>query len=147
MDSWLILRGLKTLALRMKQHSFNAVKIAEWLTTQESVKEVYFIGLKNHPSSDIIERQCKGYGGMISFRVQNAEAAKQILNNIKIIRFAESLGGVESLMTYPMRQTHAEVPEERRKALGVDETLLRLSVGIEDVTDLINDLKQAFDNI
>lgn len=144
MDSWLVLRGIKTLALRMEQHQKNSLEIAQWLQKQELVKEVYYIGLPERPDRELIERQCKGYGGMISFRVTSKAAAVKLLESVRLIRFAESLGGVESLMTYPMRQTHAEVPEETRKALGIDETLLRISVGIENAQDLIRDLEQAF---
>ena len=144
MDSWLVLRGIKTLALRMEQHQKNALAIAEWLKEQPLVREVYYIGLSGRPDRELIDRQCRGYGGMISFRVASEAVAVTLLESVRLIRFAESLGGVESLMTYPMRQTHAEVPEETRKALGIDETLLRMSVGIESAQDLILDLEQAF---
>lgn len=144
MDSWLILRGIKTLALRMEQHQRNALEIARWLQKQPAVWEVYYIGLEERPDRELILRQCSGFGGMISFRVDSKERVEKILKKVKLIRFAESLGGVESLMTYPMKQTHADVPEEERNALRINETLLRLSVGIENVNDLINDLKQAF---
>lgn len=144
MDSWLVLRGIKTLALRMEQHQKNALEIAKWLQKQDRVKEVYYIGLPERPDKEIIHRQCRGYGGMISFRVDSRETAEKLLGGVKLIRFAESLGGVESLMTYPMRQTHTDVPEEIRNALGVNETLLRISVGIENVQDLTDDLRQAF---
>lgn len=107
------------------------------------MREVYYIGLPDRPDKDLIDRQCSGYGGMISFRVDSEETVKTVLKNVKLIRFAESLGGVESLLTFPMRQTHAEVPEELRNKLGVDGTLLRLSVGIENCRDLIADLEQA----
>jgi cystathionine gamma-synthase len=144
MDSWLVLRGIKTLALRMEQHQKNAMALAEWLKKQEKVKKVYYIGLKEREDRELIDRQCSGYGGMISFRVDSLETVKKVLKNVKLIRFAESLGGVESLLTFPMQQTHAEVPEELRNKLGVDETLMRLSVGIENADDLIADLAQAF---
>lgn len=143
MDSWLVLRGIKTLAIRMEQHQKNALEIAEWLKQQPKVREVYYIGLPNRPDKDLIDRQCSGYGGMISFRVDSEETVKSVLKNVKLIRFAESLGGVESLLTFPAEQTHREVPEELRRKLGVDETLLRLSVGIENSGDLIADLEQA----
>lgn len=143
MDSWLVLRGIKTLAIRMEQHQKNALELAQWLRRQSKVREVYYIGLPDRPDKDLIDRQCSGYGGMISFRVDSEETVKALLKNVKLIRFAESLGGVESLLTFPMRQTHAEVPEELRNKLGVDETLLRLSVGIESCKDLIADLEQA----
>ena len=129
-DSWLVLRGIKTLHIRMEQHQKNALKIAEWLKIQAVVKSVYYPGL----------------GGMVSFHVDSPERAKKILKNIKVIQFAESLGGVETLMTYPMYQTHADVPMEERLARGIDECLLRLSVGIEDVNDLIEDLNQAINS-
>lgn len=142
-DSWLALRGIKTLAIRMEQHQKNALEIAGWLRKQPKVREVYYIGLPDRPDKALIDRQCSGYGGMISFRVDSEETVKTVLKNVKLIRFAESLGGVESLLTFPMKQTHAEVPEELRNKLGVDETLLRLSVGIENCRDLIADLEQA----
>ena len=144
MDSWLVLRGIKTLAIRMEQHQKNALILANWLREQPRVKAVYYIGLPDRPDKELIDRQCSGYGGMISFRVDSQETVERLLREVKLIRFAESLGGVETLLTFPMRQTHAEVPEELRKKLGVDETLLRLSVGIENAEDLIADLKQAF---
>lgn len=144
-DSWLILRGIKTLGIRMNAHEQNAVIIAEWLKKQRKVTKVYFIGDKEHSSKEIIDRQTSGYGGMISFRVNSKETATKILEKVKLIKYAESLGGVESLITYPMLQTHADVAEDVRKSLGVDETLLRLSVGIEAAIDLINDLSNALD--
>lgn len=143
MDSWLVLRGIKTLAIRMEQHQRNSIRIAQWLKKHPKVEEVYYIGLSDRKDKDLIDRQCSGYGGMISFRVTDKEIVEHVLSNVKLIRFAESLGGVESLITYPMAQTHAEVPEDLRIKLGVDETLIRLSVGIENVEDLINDLNQA----
>lgn len=145
LDSWLILRGIKTLALRMEKHEKNALAIARWLKSQPEVKAVYYIGLPEHEGHAIINKQCRGYGGMLSFRVTDEEVAKRILKKVKLIRFAESLGGVESLITFPKYQTHADVPEEVRRALGVDETLLRLSVGIESAEDLIADLSQALE--
>lgn len=143
MDSWLMLRGIKTLAIRMEQHQRNALKLAEWLKGQPRVSEVYYIGLPDRPDKALIDSQCSGYGGMISFRVDSPETVERVLKKVKLIRFAESLGGVESLITYPCKQTHAEVPEELRRRLGVDDTLLRLSVGIENAADLIADLEQA----
>lgn len=144
MDSWLVIRGIKTLALRMEQHQKNAIRIAEWLRGQKIVKKVHYIGLAEHPQVSVTKKQCKGYGGMVSFQMKDAGTAEAILNSVRLIRFAESLGGVESLITYPMKQTHAEVPKEQREALGIDETLLRLSVGVENTEDLIQDLEQAF---
>lgn len=143
MDSWLVLRGIKTLAIRMEQHQKNALEIASWLTNHPKVEMVYYIGQPDRKDKELVNRQCRGYGGMISFRVKEHALVEQILSKVKLIRFAESLGGVESLITFPKVQTHAEVPEELREKLGVDDTLLRLSVGIENVQDLIADLSQA----
>ena len=142
-DSWLLLRGIKTLAVRMEQHQKNALAIAHWLEQRPEVEKVYYIGLDSRPDKALIDRQCSGYGGMISFRLNSAEKAVKILESVKLIRFAESLGGVESLITYPMLQTHGDVPVEIRERLGITETFLRLSVGIENVDDLIADLEQA----
>ncbi|BCJ95793.1 cystathionine gamma-synthase [Anaerocolumna cellulosilytica] len=142
-DSWLLIRGIKTLSLRMERQQENALKIAEWLTTQEKVRKVFYIGLKNHPGYEISTRQATGFGSMISFEVDTESTAKQILEGIQVILYAESLGGVETLITYPMLQTHADVPEEERLSRGINNCLLRMSVGIENVDDLIADLKQA----
>jgi len=145
-DAFLIIRGIKTLAIRMERSQETAQKIVSWLLEQGSVKKVYYPGLKEHPDYEISKRQTSGFGGMISFSVQNEQTAIKILENIKVIKYAESLGGVESLMTYPMLQTHADLPESDRRARGIDECLLRLSVGLEAAEDLIADLKQAFGN-
>jgi len=145
-DSWLVLRGIKTLHIRMEQHQKNALKIAVWLKTQAVIKSVYYPGLEENESIEISKKQSTGFGGMVSFHVDSPERAKRILKNIKVIQFAESLGGVETLMTYPIYQTHADVPMEERLARGIDECLLRLSVGIEDVNDLIEDLDQAINS-
>lgn len=144
-DSWLVIRGLKTLALRLAAQENNALKIANYLKTVDSVKKVYYIGLPEHPSYDITLQQSSGFGAMISFAVNKPAVAIRLLEKIKVVQYAESLGGVESLLTYPMLQTHADVPPEIRQAKGIDEHLLRLSVGIEDVEDLIADLEQAFE--
>ncbi len=144
-DSWLVIRGLKTLALRLAAQENNAMKIANYLKTVDSVKKVYYIGLPEHPSYDITLQQSSGFGAMISFAVNKPAVAIRLLEKIKVVQYAESLGGVESLLTYPMLQTHADVPPEIRQAKGIDEHLLRLSVGIEDVEDLIADLEQAFE--
>lgn len=143
-DSWLILRGIKTLPLRMEYQQKNALTIAEWLEKQEKVKAVYYIGLPSHSGYEINKKQATGSGSMLSFHVDTEETAIHLLNSVKLIRYAESLGGVESLITYPMLQTHADVPEEEREAKGINQTLLRLSVGIEHIDDLLNDLSQAF---
>lgn len=143
LDAWLILRGLKTLAVRMRQHNENAIKVANWLREQPKVKEVYFVGFKDHPQYNITKKQTTGFGGMISFAVDSDETAKQILEKVDLIMFAESLGGTETLITYPLTQTHNSVPEEIREKLGITGRLLRLSVGIEDANDIIKDLENA----
>lgn len=142
-DSWLVIRGIKTLALRMKKHDENAHIIAEWLTWHPAVDAVYYAGLKSHPRFETNRLQASGSGGMISFSVRDARLVEQILGKVKLILFAESLGGVETLITYPMVQTHASIPPELRERIGVNERLLRLSVGIEHVQDLLADLEQA----
>lgn len=145
MDSWILLRGIKTLALRMKKHEENAIKVANFLRNHEHIEEVYFVGFEDHSDYETTKKQSTGFGGMISFRVDNMENVNKILNKIKLITFAESLGGVESLITHPISRTHTEVSEEVRNELGITDTLLRLSVGIEDADDIINDLKQALE--
>jgi cystathionine gamma-synthase len=144
-DSWLLLRGLKTLGLRMEKHQENALKIAHWLTEQPDVEQVYYPGLETHPGYAIMKKQSSGFGGMISFTVRDENLVPYLLEHLNIITFAESLGGVESLITFPARQTHADIPEEIRNAIGVTNSLLRLSVGIEHADDLIQDLKEVFD--
>jgi cystathionine gamma-synthase len=143
-DAWLLLRGLKTLPVRMDRHEENARKLAQWLLQHPLVTRVYYPGLDHHPGRRVHESQSSGYGGMISFEVQHPDLVGPILNNLRLITFAESLGGVESLITYPVRQTHADIPEDVRILRGVTDRLLRLSVGIENVSDLINDLDAAF---
>lgn len=142
-DSWLVLRGMKTLALRMERHEQNAMRLATWLANHPLVTDVYYPGLSGHPGHDLQKKQADGHGGMVSFRVVRPELVPVILKEVKLILFAESLGGVETLITYPTTQTHADMPLELRKQLGIDDTLLRLSVGIEHVDDLIADLDQA----
>ncbi len=142
-DSWLLLRSLKTLPVRMERHCDNADTIARWLTTHPAVTRVYYPGLADHPKHEIMRQQAAGFGGMLSFRVDSPERARRLLERLRLISFAESLGGVESLMTLPAVQTHGDIPEEERLRLGIDETLLRLSVGLESVEDLIRDLEQA----
>lgn len=143
-DSYLLLRGLKTLAVRMERQQKNALQIAEWLKAQPQVTDVLYIGLKEHPGYEINLSQSRGFGSMISFHVDSKETAIRILDSVELITYAESLGGTESLITYPRLQTHADVPEEIRERLGINDRLLRFSVGLEDVEDLIADLKQAF---
>ena len=144
-DSWLLLRGIKTLAIRSRQHEKNALAVAEWLTTHPSVTKVYYPGLANHPGKEIQDAQASGYGGMLSFTVDHPRLPAQVLRKVKILQFAESLGGVESLITFPAVQTHADIPADIRERLGISDCLLRLSVGIEDVEDIIADLAQALE--
>ncbi|MGM9922928.1 MAG: trans-sulfuration enzyme family protein [Bacillus sp. (in: firmicutes)] len=143
-DSWLLLRGLKTLAVRLERQQQNAQRIAEWLAEHELVKSVYYPGLAGHPGREIMEKQSAGFGAMIAFEVKDESIVADLLKHVKVISFAESLGGVESLITYPSTQTHADIPKEYREEKGVSDLLLRFSVGIESVTDLIEDLQQAF---
>jgi cystathionine beta-lyase/cystathionine gamma-synthase len=140
-DSWLTLRGLKTLTLRIERQQKNALAIAMWLKSHPRVQRVYYPGLPNHPGRDILLREKSGWGGMISFEVDNPARVPEILAHVKIFLFAESLGGVESLITYPSVQTHADIDEATRCRLGINDRLLRLSVGIEDVRDLLDDLE------
>lgn len=143
-DRWLILRGIKTLGIRMEKSAANALAIAKWLKEQSSVTEVIYPGFKEHPGYEIMKRQAKGFGAMITFKVKSKEFALSILEKVKMIKFAESLGGVETLITYPTTQTHADVPEEIRERNGITACTLRVSVGIEDVEDLLNELKTVF---
>ncbi len=142
-DAFLVTRGIKTLAIRMEKAQQNALIVAGWLKKQPKVKEVYYIGLPDNPAFELSKRQARGFGAMISFKVDNVETAHNILNRTELILYAESLGGVETLITYPATQTHADVPEAERRLRGIDEKLLRLSVGIEAVEDIINDLERA----
>lgn len=142
-DCWLVLRGIKTLAVRMEAAQKNAVKIVEWLQNQKTVTKVIYPGLKGHPGYEIMKKQSRGFGAMVTFNVTDEELAKKILGSVHLIQYAESLGGVETLITYPTTQTHADVPEELRLKNGITPSTLRLSVGIENVDDLIADLEQA----
>lgn len=142
-DSFLIERGIKTLAIRMDRINDNAIKLANYLSSLDKIKKVYYVGLKTHNGYDINLKQSKGFGGMISIEVESKELAEKILSSVKIFQYAESLGGVDSLITYPMKQTHADVPEDERNKRGINDRFLRISVGIENVNDLINDLKEA----
>jgi cystathionine gamma-synthase/cystathionine beta-lyase len=142
-DCWLLVRSLKTLSLRMERHCANALQVARWLKEHPKVTAVYYPGLEEHPGHALSRRQAKGFGGMLSFRVESPEAARQVLKKLRLISFAESLGGVESLMTLPAVQTHGDIPKAERERLGICEALLRLSVGIEEAGDIIADLEQA----
>lgn len=143
MDSWLVLRGIKTLAVRMDRHNENAIKVANWLRTQEKVKKVYFVGFSDHRDYAITKKQTTGFGGMISFTVDSYETVKKILKDVDLVMFAESLGGTETLITYPTTQTHEDTPKDIKDALGITDAFLRLSVGIENVDDIIADLDRA----
>ena len=143
MDSWLIIRGIKTLSLRMKKHNENAKIVAEWLRKQPKVKKVYYVGFEDHPGYELNLSQASGFGGMISFELDSEESAHKILSKVNMILFAESLGGTETLVTYPITQTHEDVPDDVRRALGINEAFIRISIGIEDPNDIIADLEQA----
>lgn len=144
-DSFLALRSLKTLPLRMKAHQENAIKIAQFLESHPLVEKVIYPGLKSHPQYELAVKQMSGFGGMITFFIKGGiTASRKFLESVKIFALAESLGGVESLVEHPAIMTHASVPAEQRKKLGIDDSLIRLSVGVEDIDDLVEDLKQAF---
>ena len=143
-DSWLVLRGIKTLPLRMERQQENALILAEWLRKNEKVKKVYYPGFKDSPGHEVIKKQARGFGSMITFEVDSKETAYRILENVRLIHFAESLGGVETLITYPVTQTHADVPEEIRLKNGITDSILRLSVGVENGKDLIAEFERVF---
>ncbi|MDQ6599746.1 bifunctional cystathionine gamma-lyase/homocysteine desulfhydrase [Bacillus salipaludis] len=142
-DSWLLIRGIKTLGIRMEETEANTKEIVEFLQSHPNVKKVYYPGLETHPNHAIAKKQARGFGGMVSFDVGSAENADKLLSRVKYFTLAESLGAVESLISVPARMTHASIPAERRAELGIVDGLVRISVGLEDVEDLIDDLKQA----
>ncbi len=143
-DAWLTLRGLKTLSLRMKQHEQNAMIISKALSEHELVEEVFYPGLVSHPQHNLAISQMKGFGGMISFKIKgNFEEVNEFVKNLNIFSLAESLGGVESLVSYPAKMTHASIPQEERLKRGITDNLIRLSIGIEDKEDLLSDINQA----
>ena len=144
-DAWLTTRGIKTLGVRMDRQQENAGQIAEWLAAHPRITRVYYPGLPGHPDHALMKRDAGGFGAMIAFEVDRHELVEQILLKTRLISFAESLGGVESLITFPEVQTHADIPPEIRARLGINNVLLRLSVGIEDCRDLIEDLRQALE--
>ena len=144
-DSWLIIRGMKTLGIRLDRHQENALKIATWLEQQPRISKVHYPGLPQHPDHALMKRQARGFGAMIAFEVDKHARVEHVVLNTRLISFAESLGGVESLITFPEVQTHADIPVELRARLGINNVLLRLSVGIEDADDLIEDLRQALE--
>jgi cystathionine gamma-lyase len=143
MDCWLALRGIKTLPLRMRQHCANGQAVAEWLEKRPEVKKIYFPGLPSHPQHALAKRQMSGFGGMISIDLGDTEKAKRVVAAVKLFVLAESLGGVESLIGHPASMTHASIPYDRRQAMGLTDSLVRLSCGVEDAADLIADLEQA----
>ena len=147
MDSFLTLRGIKTLHVRMKRHSDNAKAVAEFLQQNDQVDKVYWPGLKDHPNHDVAKRQMTDFGGMVSFSMKSGKLsdAVRVVEHVKVFTLAESLGGVESLAGHPASMTHASIPKEEREKTGVTDSLIRLSVGIEDAEDLVADLQQAFD--
>jgi cystathionine gamma-lyase len=143
-DSFLVLRGVKTLHVRMQRHAENAIKVAQWLVTHKQATKVNYPGLETHPQHALARKQMKGFGGMMTFEIQGGlEAARKFLQSVQVFACAESLGGVESLIEHPAIMTHASVPKETRAALGISDGFIRLSVGIEDAQDLIDDLEQA----
>lgn len=147
-DSFLALRSLKTLPLRMKAHAENAMAVAKFLETHPLVEKVVYPGLKSHPQHELAKKQMSGFSGMITFFIKGGlNASRKFLESVQVFALAESLGGVESLIEHPAIMTHASVPAEQRAKLGIDDSLIRLSVGVEDVDDLIGDLKQAFDQV
>ncbi|HEX8737175.1 MAG TPA: cystathionine gamma-synthase [Pyrinomonadaceae bacterium] len=142
-DSFLVLRGTKTLAVRMEKHNENGRAVANFLAEHPRVRKVYYPGLTSHPQHELAKRQQKGFGGMVSFETGSLDNAKKVLESVKLCTLAESLGGVESLISHPATMTHASVPQEKRDQLGITEGLVRISVGIEDIEDIIEDLDQA----
>jgi cystathionine gamma-lyase len=147
MDSWLALRGTKTLALRMRQHDSNGRRISEWLANRMGAERVFYPGLPSHAQHELAKRQMSGFGGMISVETGSKANAAKVLGRVKVFSLAESLGGVESLISHPASMTHASVELERRAALGVTEGLIRLSCGVEDIDDLLADVERAFQGI
>ena len=144
-DCFLLERGIKTLAVRLEKQAASAESIAHWLRRRPEVRKVYYIGFPDHPGFEVTKRQCSGFGGMLSLEVDTPETARKILREVKLFQYAESLGGVDSLITYPMLQTHADVPEEERLKRGINDRFLRISVGIENAADLIEDLRSAIE--
>ena len=143
MDAWLVLRGTKTLPIRMERHNANAMALAEFLASHPKVKTLHYPGLPTHPQHALARKQMRGFGGLISFALGSLERARTLLNNVRLMALAESLGGVETLISHPATMTHASVPPERRQEIGITDDLVRVSVGIEDVEDLTEDLTHA----
>jgi cystathionine beta-lyase/cystathionine gamma-synthase len=147
MDAWLVLRGTKTLAIRMERHNANGMALAEYLSAHPKVDTVHYPGLPSHPQRALAERQMRGFGGLVSFTLGSFERARTVLNSVRLMALAESLGGVETLISHPATMTHAAVPAARRQAIGITDDLIRISVGIEDISDLTEDLSQALERI
>ena len=147
MDAWLVLRGTKTLPLRMDRHNASAHALAEFLATHPKVSRVYYPGLPDHPQHALARRQMRGFGGLIAFELGSLERARTLLNHVRLMALAESLGGVETLISHPATMTHASVPPDRRQQIGIPDDMVRVSVGIEDLDDLKEDLMQALDRI
>ncbi len=142
-DSWLVLRGTKTLALRMERHCSTGLALATWLEQHPAAKKVYYPGLPSHPQHELAKQQMRGFGGMLAFDLGSLERARHVLNHVRLMALAESLGGVETLISHPATMTHASVPTEKRNALGITDGLVRISAGLEDLDDLKEDLAQA----
>jgi cystathionine beta-lyase/cystathionine gamma-synthase len=147
MDAWLVLRGTKTLPVRMERHNANAQRLAEFLAAHPRVKHVHYPGLPTHPQHALARRQMRGFGGLISLQLGSLDNARTVLNSVKLMALAESLGGVETLISHPASMTHGSVPAERRREIGITDDLIRISVGIEDIDDLIADISQALDRV
>jgi cystathionine beta-lyase/cystathionine gamma-synthase len=147
MDAWLVLRGTKTLPIRMERHNENAMRLAEFLAAHPRVTQVHYPGLPSHPQHALAKKQMRGFGGLIAFTLGSLDHARTMLNHVQLIALAESLGGVETLISHPATMTHASVPADRRQQLGITDDLVRISVGIEDVDDLKEDLQQALGRI
>lgn len=148
-DSWLVIRGIETLTLRVRQHCFNAQAVAEFLETHPAVDKVFYPGLKSHVNHDVAKQQAKGFGGVVSFTLKedSEEAAVAFVTHTKLFKLAESLGGVKSLLCHPANMTHKSIPAEKRRSAGVADSLIRLSVGLEEVEDLVNDLEHGFEAV
>jgi cystathionine beta-lyase/cystathionine gamma-synthase len=145
-DAWLCLRGTKTLAVRMRQHCESAMEVARWLASQSAIRKVYYPGLEDHPQHQLALQQMRGFGGMISFDTGGLQEADQFLRRVRLCALAESLGGVETIITHPASMTHAAIPAEERQRIGITDGLVRISVGLEDVEDIIDDLAGALKN-
>ena len=147
MDAWLVMRGTKTLPVRMERHNANALALAGFLASHPKVTRVYYPGLPDHPQHALAQRQMRGFGGLISFELGSLDKARTVLEGVRLIAFGESLGGVESLISHPASMTHGSVPAEQRQAIGITDHMVRISVGIEDINDLRDDLSQALDRL